>query len=299
MLAWSEFVFFNEEPSQELIDVWNQGVLQTIGVIAELGIFYMVPSAFLVGLVGLFGGQGLARHLLFGALTGYAIEGALVPTVYEAVPFSYLWTSVAWHGPITVALGVFVLPRLLAQASWVKLLLALLTLGVCWANWSTWVWAEEAFTPISAVNFGQFAAVTAAVMFVGNGVSLCSGWPRTAHPRWVSYVLLLPTLVLLVLQGAAVPVPAVGLFIILGLLFAALRWLGYKPADAYQARAARFAVLAVMPLTASLVYAWLLKFGAPLDTESLVFLTIVAGLAIWTFAVTRELVHSYLQKKQP
>jgi hypothetical protein len=286
MAAWSEFVFYNEGPAEALISALDQGVLTGISFLVEMGLFYLIPSTCLVGLVGLFGGVGTARILLIGALVGYSIEGAMVPAVYEAVPLSYLWTSVAWHGPITVALGVFVLPRLMAENPVFKMAIRSALLGIAWAIWTTWTWVDGV-TPIPDGTFGLFALATSIALLVGYALLKVANWPATIPPRWLSLVLLLPTLILLGVQGLAVPVQAAGLFGIIAALVLVLRRLGHETSESVQMRLSNLGALVVMPLGASFGYATLLQIGAPLMSEDLVSLMFLSGMGVWVWGVAR------------
>ncbi|MEM6408747.1 MAG: hypothetical protein AAF700_10045 [Pseudomonadota bacterium] len=287
MLAWSEFVFFNEGPAEKLTLALEERPDQMLGVISGMAGFYLIPSAFLVGLVGLFGSRGSARVLLIGALTGYSIEGAVVPAVYEAVPFSYLWTSIAWHAPITVALGVFILPKLLTKLSVASRLLLLTLLGVFWAIWTTWIWVDDGFVPISALAFAKYACATTAIMAIGYGLLHLSGWPEKVAPAWVSYALIGPNVLLFAIQGITAPVSAIGLLIILSSLLFALRMLGRALADERTAKAPSFLSLAMLPASSSLVYLYLLDFGPSFPSEDLIFLTFVIGMLLWLIGIAR------------
>jgi len=287
MLAWSEFVFFNEGPADALIATLAQGVLPPAFFLGEMVVFYVVPSAFLVGLVGLFGSHGLGRIMLLGALTGYSIEGAVVPAVYETVPFSYLWTSIAWHGPVTVGLGVFLLPRLLAEASTARMITVSVILGGVWAVWTTWTWGHGG-TTVPSVEFFLYAAVTAALFVLGYGLCFAAGWPRIAIPRWVSLVLCLPTLLLFLVQGVNVPTYAAGLLLIVAALMSVLYVWGRDIDSGYRIKSGNVAILVVMPIVAGLVHTILLQTGAPIETEDMVSLVFLIGLVAWVYGIMRE-----------
>ncbi len=289
MLAWSEFVFFNEEPAEKLIETLTQGVQPFMDYMFGMVLFYLIPSAFLVSLVSLFGSGGLGRIMVIGALTGYSIEGAVVPQVYEAVPFSYLWTSVAWHGPITVGLGVFLLPQLLARASVAKMIAASVLLGTLWGLWTTWTWGTHYAPPVPSFEFSLFAASTAAVLLVGYGLCHAAGWPRIAVPRWISVLLCLPTLLFWLIQGSQVPFSALGLLIIVAGLTWVLHLWGPDLEAGYQIRRGNVALLALMPAVAGLVYATLLETGAPLATEDLLSLMFMLGMITWLFGIGHEI----------
>ena len=53
-LAWSEFVFYNEDTATALVAAYDASFVSAAFYVGDVAIFYLVPSAFLVGLVGLF-----------------------------------------------------------------------------------------------------------------------------------------------------------------------------------------------------------------------------------------------------
>ena len=272
MAAWSEFVFFNEGPAETLrAAIAGDGA--ALGALAELFLLYAIPATLLIGLMARFGTRGSARVLLLGALTGTAIEGAMVPAVYEAVPFSYLWTSVAWHGPVTVGLGLFLLPRLMARSTWPRRALSLAALGAGWGVWTTWAWADPGFAPLSAGAFAGYAAATTGVMALGYGVLALARWPGPPLPRWASYALMCPSLVLFVVQGLTHPLGGLGLAVLLGLLVLALARLGRAEATPPANALRNWAALPLLPLAAAMTYATVLTTGPPLGAEDLIFLS--------------------------
>ncbi|MEL7026739.1 MAG: hypothetical protein AAGO57_05855 [Pseudomonadota bacterium] len=289
MLAWSELIFFNEGPAEALIAALTGGALVTLGYIAEVTAFYAIPAAFLVGLVRLFGSQGLGRIMVIGALTGYSIEGAVVAAVYEAVPLSYLWTSVAWHGPITVALGVFVLPRLMTNASVFKMVGVSLLLGAAWALWTTWIWVDGNASIVPAGDFYWFAAATWTLLLLGYGLCHFAQWPNIAIPRWFAIVMCLPTAILWVVQGLQVPIFGIGLLVIIAGLLLALSLWGRDIEAGYKIKQTNLSVFILMPATAALVYGIILETGTPIGSEDLVSLVFVAGMIAWLYGIVHQL----------
>lgn len=282
MAAWSEFVFYNEDPAAKLLSALERGGRAALANIAEMAVFYVIPSSFLLGLVALAGSHGSARILLLGALTGFAIEGAMVPAIYEAVPFSFLWTSVAWHGPVTVALGVFWLPHLFARASLPVAACAMVALGGLWGLWTTWTWGGAGFTAITPEAFGRFAAATTAMMGLGYLALWAAGWPGLGLPRWLAWLLLLPAGLFFVLQGLAVPVLALGAGLILVLLGALLARLGPCDVAGFHVKWPNLIALPAMPVSAWLSYSYFYAYGALLPAEDLIALTALLGLLVWT-----------------
>ncbi len=290
MAAWSELVFFNEDLAHHLIVAFDAGLASGLSYVGEIGLFYAIPAAFLLGVLNLCGSAGASRILLIGALTGFVIEGAVVPAVYEAVPFSYLWTSIAWHGPITVALGVFWLPRLMARVSVWRMSVIAAALGLAWGIWTPWTWISGDVAPVSEAAFYRFSAVTTGIMGIGYALLLAGGWPDLRLPRWTSVVLILPALALFLLQGSLLPVAAAGLFAILLVLAVLLRRLGADHEPAYQAQARALVPLALMPVVAGLVYGAQLENGALMAAEDVLALGLLGGMIVWIWGVLYGLI---------
>ena len=288
MTAWSEFVFFNEGPA-ETLRAAMAGDGAALGALTELFLLYAIPATLLIGLMGRFGARGSARVLLMGALTGYAIEGAMVPAVYEAVPFSYLWTSVAWHGPVTIGLGLFLLPWLMARGSWPRRALTLAALGAGWGVWTTWAWADPGFAPLPVGAFAGYAATTTCIMGLGYALLAVARWPGPRLPRWASYALMSPSLLLFAVQGLAQPLGALGLFAILGALVLALARLGRAEAAPPAHSPRNWAALPLLPLAALVSYAAVLTTGLPLGAEDLISLSFAVLLGVWVVGVIRGL----------
>ncbi len=53
------------------------------------------------------------RILLLGALYGWLVEGVIVTTVIDDMPFTLSWTGLAWHALFTVLVGWWWIPRTL------------------------------------------------------------------------------------------------------------------------------------------------------------------------------------------
>ena len=280
MGAWSEYLFFNEDPAKALIAALSSDPLHAVASMLELAAFYSVPASLALAAMAWRGIAGLGRAMLIAALVGFAIEGTVVPAVYEAVPLSYLWTSVAWHGPITVGLGIFLMPRLLARFGPVQMALTAIAAGVGWGIWTTWVW-EGGIPNLSPEGFATFAAWTFAGMAAGYVLLHFARWPRvTLHKSVVWLFALLPAAVF-VMQGVFFPVGGAGLAAILAvLLYALSRWdVGAVAPERLRWR--NLVILGLMPVTASGTYAAQVSYGPLLPQDDLIALTFALGLLAW------------------
>lgn len=280
MSAWSEHVFFNEGPAEALLRALNSNPFDAIASQLEIAAFYAIPAALALAAMAWRGCAGLGRAMLIAALVGFAIEGAVVPAVYEAVPISYLWTSIAWHGPVTVGLGLFLMPRLLARLAPFAMAATALGAGVVWGVWTTWVW-EGGVPDLSTEAFAGFAGWTYAGMISGYALLHLAGWPRVQLHTSVISAFALAVVILFALQAIQHPLEAAGLAAILaGLTYALGRW-DRRP-DAHEPiRWMNLLILALMPLAAIAVYALQVGSGPFLPQDDLIALGFTLGLLTW------------------
>lgn len=280
MAGWSEHVFFNEGPAETLLAALATDPLKAISYQFEIAAFYAIPAFVALAAMAWRGVAGLARAMLIAALVGFAIEGAVVPAVYEAVPLSYVWTSVAWHGPITVGLGIFLMPRLLARLGPVHMALTAIAAGIGWGVWTTWVWEGGVPNP-SPEDFAAFAAWTFAGIAVGYGLLHLAQWPRVVLHKSAQWLFALVPAALFGMQGVYFPVGGVGLAVILaGLLYALSRW-APGPVAPEPIRWRNLVLLSLMPITAIGTYAAQFAYGQLLPHEDLIALTFMLGLNVW------------------
>ena len=136
MAVWASENFFWVAPAADLTAV--EWVL-TIGV-------YSLASAAALTAVAVTGFGGLSAAFLGGAILGYLVEGAIVGTIYEAIPFQLVWTPLAWHALISggVVLG---LGRCSARFGPVRMALLWLALGLFGGAWALFWPTERADLP--------------------------------------------------------------------------------------------------------------------------------------------------------
>lgn len=160
LLAFSEFVFFNEGPVLHFLeapDVTGKGLQ-----IGELILFYCLPGSLLLALEPMM--TTWPRTILAGAFVGWSIEAAIVPVAYENPPFSFFWTSISWHALIDVCLGWVMFRKLLFSGRAQTKLIAAASLGGLTALWSTWAWSD---LQLSAAGFAEVISVAVALLIVG------------------------------------------------------------------------------------------------------------------------------------
>jgi hypothetical protein len=98
--AWGSENFFWSGPQADF------SVLQ----LPLLWLVYSLGTALALSAILLTGVKGWRALFLGGAMFGFAIEGAVAGTMFQAFPFQLVWTPLAWHALIT-SLCIFGLTR--------------------------------------------------------------------------------------------------------------------------------------------------------------------------------------------
>lgn len=128
---------------------------------------YCIVSYIVFSAVRWFDVHSFPRVFLAGAVFGWLVEGGVAATIYVGFPFQVVWTSLAWHAPVTICSGWFLLPRALRGRSvWDAVCLCAVTgLGVgFWA--SGYVHDPEVGRPPSPGAFGLYVSALAIVLAV-------------------------------------------------------------------------------------------------------------------------------------
>jgi hypothetical protein len=130
---------------------------------------YAIASGVGLSLVILAGIRGLPAAFLGGAVTGYMVEGVIVGTIYDTLPFFWVWTPLAWHALISGGL-VLGLGRAAGVLGPVRMALIWGGLGLASAYWAQY-WPSEALAlPSRAVlalyliGFGMLVVLAQVVL---------------------------------------------------------------------------------------------------------------------------------------
>lgn len=184
LMFFSEFFFLNEGPVNTVMSLRSDPASAIVGLI-ETTCYYAVASWAFLLLLPSARKQGMAGLFLAACLYGWITEGAIVPVVHEAPPISWIWTSVSWHVPIDVFLGLFILRHAMGASNAGASILLHALAGIGWGVWSTWTWGEPDSLRISGVDFLFFAAVTSAIWTIGLVLlSRAQMWKSTQRERW-------------------------------------------------------------------------------------------------------------------
>jgi hypothetical protein len=162
-------------------------------------IAYSIASGVGLSLVILSGIGGLPAAFLGGAVMGYMAEGVIVGTIYDPLPFFWVWTPLAWHALISGGL-VLGLGRAGGRLGPLRMALIWGGLGLASAYWAQY-WPSEATEPLPTRRM-------LALYLVGFGVLVVlaqAGLDRIGHlprpPRVVLWVAPMIALAVWTAQG--------------------------------------------------------------------------------------------------
>ncbi len=90
---------------------------------------------------------------LAASVFGFMVEGIPVPVLYEAPPFSIVWTSLAWHALLSVAVGWYFFRKIMIEGSWLKAIALNVAIGISIGVWNAYSWSvldgpEDAEIPV-------------------------------------------------------------------------------------------------------------------------------------------------------
>ena len=249
---FSELFFYNEFAALPLVTGNATQALEHS--VAMTGFYVAFALPFLTALAW-FNIRTLSGLFLAGCLYGWACEGAIIPQVYEAPPFSFLWTAISWHGLVDAMIAFWLLPLALARGIWPTLGLAL-GLGLFWGYWLTWPGdSPEALPPEAAFRYTALASLP---LFLGLA---CLSYAEDAawrFPKWPGLIGSLCLLPFAAIMGAGQPVAALGLaaLVLVTLLSLRLepRLTSTTPGASYPAARWHWMTLGLLPPAAALTY---------------------------------------------
>jgi hypothetical protein len=159
LMFYSEFLFYGE---------FSPDAGAGLPALLDLGSLwglYSVMAWLTLAMMHIFRARSLQAVFLVGAIYGWLLEGIVVTTVYEAFPTQVHFTALAWHAPLDVLLGLYLLPRLLRHRSIKPVAAAAACLGIFWGVWATWQWWDTGI-PLDLVRFILFSFANAVCLIV-------------------------------------------------------------------------------------------------------------------------------------
>jgi hypothetical protein len=127
---------------------------------------------------------GWRAAFLGGALLGFQIEGAVVGTMYDALPAQLVWTPLAWHALIS-GLAVLGGGMALARGPVWRQVAGMVALGVFGAVWGLY-WPLEGKVLAGMAGLAVYLGVTGAKAALGEMVALAGprGDGGALDARW-------------------------------------------------------------------------------------------------------------------
>lgn len=116
------------------------------GEMFELAVFYAIPTFFLLWALGRFRVRRISALFLAAALFGLVTEGVLTTIIYEGGlfdPSTFAYTSLGWHGLISVIFGWYFLRKLLLRGKLLPIIGWGTAAGIFWGIWSLVYWLPE------------------------------------------------------------------------------------------------------------------------------------------------------------
>ena len=252
-------------------------------------VFYAPAVLFAFVLFERSGARDWGAMALAAAVLGWLIEGVIVFQSYEAVPWSLVWTALAWHGVISIGVGVIgVRHALLSRRVWIAPVVCA-ALGAAFGIWGAYGWTFLA--PDLATSHGFGVQVVAAAVMLGLGHAVLDVVPEgPVVPGWVMWGLAGLAALVWALAWAVPYAPISALVpILIGVSVWAL-WRRRTPAEAvaFGRIGARVGWIALIPAVAIPVQRAVFGAGWVVELNWIIAgPTALLGVGLWGAAVVR------------
>jgi hypothetical protein len=210
LMFFSEFIFYGEIAAES-----SSNNVPTLPDILFLYCIYVILSYIILALIRKYQVRSLWALFLVGAVYGWLLEGVVVTTMYEGFPLQVHFTGIAWHAPLDILVGWYLVQKMLRSKNLMAMFSVAGSLGLFWGLWVIWRWYEEGV----AVPIERFTALA----LIGTLLLIVAYWLLAHHQpvfqanKWVS--LLFAILLSLWFVGAVLPVYPFAVFVLPPLLF--------------------------------------------------------------------------------
>lgn len=303
LLFFSEFYFLNEGPVINVIDTLEQSPLEIIPSFIEFTLFYALFAYLFLFAIEHYPVKTITGLFLAGAFFGWATEGVIIPIVYEAPPFSFIFPSVSWHAIVDVLFGWYIIRRVMRTRNLYAIIALFVVTGAVWGGWATWFWAEpETLQPITPERFMSYTMITSLLWIIGMIILDRFGTVDFLAGKWeVRIVLGISAFFFLSLLILYLP---------LSLLLPPLIWCTHRALNRTSANAPNapdiirpvlrtppplwtYALAILTPLTATAVYPLFFDAGRGIPTEDITATLFIVGL----IALLVGLIRPFLKRK--
>ncbi|MCK0149926.1 hypothetical protein MWU54_07830 [Marivita sp. S6314] len=124
-----------------LSELWFYPIADLQGL-PVLVVFYAIAAHAAFLSVARLGGGGALGAYLAAVLLGFAIEGIPVFELYSALPFTLIWTSMAWHGVVSGLIGLWLYRYFWARGV-PSFVVMNLCLGAFLGLWGAYFWGSD------------------------------------------------------------------------------------------------------------------------------------------------------------
>ena len=142
LMFFSEFYFLNEGPGAEFVDKWMTHPFGIPSWLLGFSLYYAGWGCIILTAISLFRVRSFWSFFIAGALFGWAVEGIVIPLIYEDMPGTISWPSLGWHAVVDVVFGWYLVRRILQKNNYLYTTVTAVALGLFWGVWSTWYWIE-------------------------------------------------------------------------------------------------------------------------------------------------------------
>lgn len=150
------------------------------------------------------GASNIWEVFLLGAIYGWVIEGLFVQTVYENLPYSISWTSLAWHALITIIWGFYLVYQSAVRENYYRVSLIFVIIGLLWGILATYWIIDLGYLP-GVIEFSLFVLLCALLLGYGY-VFFVKLLPNEFNPSKPELIILLAFLGLIYVVVASVTI---------------------------------------------------------------------------------------------
>jgi len=93
LMFFSEFYFVNEGPGVDFVERWQSNPGEIPLWLIGFSLYYAGWGYIMLAAIGLFRVRSFWSLFIAGALFGWAVEGIVIPLIYENMPGSIGWPS--------------------------------------------------------------------------------------------------------------------------------------------------------------------------------------------------------------
>ncbi len=278
------------------------------GITIAMWLLYSLMSYAFLCVVSVFKVRNAWAVFLAGAFYGWFEEGIVVQTMYGSpdtpFPMSISFTGLAWHAPIDVFVGWYLVRKALAENNRSKIIGLASAIGLFYGGWAVWWWNQPPPSMKALLDAGEKVVLLVRFSIYAFATTAILGFAHWLYNRMMPFVFKPSKVelwffgVVTLLYYAFVTVPAAPKALwILPPLMAVTFWALNKnrrveaQLDAIsafdaQVKPAHYLFLLLIPLVATTIYSIGLATDARLRTNLFVYYIFSAlGVLLWIASI--------------